>query len=47
MMMHHYTVLLSRPTFTEVQDLHRALDLEYSKATFTQNTPAYESAQSN
>ena len=45
MMMHHYTKfdwseILSRQTFTEVQNLHCDLDLEYSKATFSQDTPA-------
>ena len=34
-------------TFTEVQNLHCDLDLEYSKATFSQDTPAYEHAPSN
>ena len=52
MMMHHRTKLdrseiLSGQTFTEVQNLHCDLDLEYSKATFSQDTPAYEHALSN
>ena len=34
-------------TFTEVQNLHCDLDLEYSKVTFSQDTPAYEHALSN
>ena len=47
MMMHHHTKfdrseILSGQTFTEVQNLHCDLDLEYSKATFSQDTPAYE-----
>ena len=41
MMMHHHTKfdwseILSGQTFTEVQNLHCDLDLEYSKATFSQ-----------
>ena len=49
-MMHHHTKfdrseLLSGQTFTEVQNLH--CDLEYSKGTFSQDTPAYEYALSN
>ena len=52
MMMHHLTKfdwseILSRQTFAEVQNLHCDLDLEYSKATFSQDTPAYEHALSN
>ena len=52
MMMHHHTKFdqserLSGQTFTEVQNLHCDLDLEYSKATFSQDTPAYEHALSN
>ena len=52
MMMHHHTKfnrseILSGQTFTEVQNLHCDLDLEYSKATFSQDTPAYEQALSN
>ena len=51
-MMYHHTKfdrseILSRQTFTEVQNLHCDLDLEYSKATFSQDTPAYEHALSN
>ena len=46
MMMHHHikfdqSEILSGQTFTEVQNLHYDLDLEYSKATFSQDTPAY------
>ena len=49
MVMHHHTKfdrleILSRQTFTEVQNLHCDLDLEYNKATFSQ---AYEHALSN
>ena len=52
MMMHDHikfdrSEILSRQTFTEVQNLHCDLDLEYSKATFSQDTPAYEHALSN
>ena len=52
MMMHHHTKfdrseILSGQTFTEVQNLHCDLDLEYSKGTFSQDTPAYEYALSN
>ena len=52
MMMHHHTKfdrseILTRKTFTQVQNLHCDLDLEYSKATFSQDTPAYEHALSN
>ena len=52
MMMHHHTKfdqseILSRQTFTEVQNLHCDIDLEYSKATFSQDTPAYEHSLSN
>ena len=51
-MMHHHTKfdqseILSGQTFAEVQNLHCDLDLEYSKATFSQDTPAYEHALSN
>ena len=51
-MIHHHTKLdrseiLSGQTFTEVQNHHWDLDLEYSKATFSQDTPAYEHALSN
>ena len=51
MMMHHHTKfdlpeILSGQTFTEVQNLHCDLDLEYSKATFSQDTPAYDHALS-
>ena len=54
MVMHHHTKfdrseILSGQTFTEVQNLHcdLDLDLDYSKATFSQDTPAYEHALSN
>ena len=52
MMMHHHTKfdrseILSGQTFTEVQNFHCDHDLEYSKATFLQGTPAYEHALSN
>ena len=52
MMMYHQTkfdrsVILSGQTFTEVENLHCDLDLEYSKAAFSQDTPAYEHALSN
>ena len=52
MMTHHHTKfdrseILSGQTFTKVQNLHCDLDLEYSKATFSQDTPAYEHALSN
>ena len=52
MMMHHHTKfdqseILFGQTFTEVQNHHCALDLECSKATFSQDTPAYEHALSN
>ena len=52
MMMHHHTKfdgseILSGQTFAEVQNLHCDLDLEYSKVTFSQGTPAYEHALSN
>ena len=51
-MMHHHTKfgrseILSGQTFTEVQNLHCDLDLEYSKAIFSQDIPAYEHALSN
>ena len=39
--------IVSGQRFTEVQNLHFDLDLEYSKATFSQDTPAYEHALSN
>ena len=43
MMMYHHTKfdwseMLSRQTFTEVQNLHCDIDLEYSKSTFSQDT---------
>ena len=46
-MTHHHTKfdgseILFGQTFTEVQNLHCDLDLEYGKATFSQETPAYE-----
>ena len=49
MIMHHHakfdwSEILSRQTFTEVQNLHCELDLEYSKVTYAQ---AYEHALSN
>ena len=52
MTMHHHakfdqSEILSGQTFTEVQNLHCDLDLEHSKATFSQDTPAYEHALSN
>ena len=52
MMMHHHTKfdqseILSGQTFIEVQNLHCDLELEYSKATFSQDIPAYEHALSN
>ena len=52
MMMHHYTKfdrldILSGKTFTEIQNFYCDLDFEYSKATFSQDTPAYEYALSN
>ena len=51
MMIHHHaefdrSEILSRQTFTEVQNLHCDLDLEYSKATFSQDR-SYEHALSN
>ena len=51
-MMHHHAKfdrleILSGQTFTEVQNLYCDLDLEYSKANFSQDTPAYEHALSN
>ena len=48
MMMHHHTKskILSGQTFTEVQNLHCDHDLEYRKATFSQDTPAYDHALS-
>ena len=52
MMMHHHTnfnrsEILSGQTFNEVPNLHGDLDLEYSKVTFSQDTPDYEHALSN
>ena len=52
MMMHHHTKfdqseILSGQTFTKVQTLHCDLDLEYRKASFSQDTPAYERVLSN
>ena len=52
MMMHHcvkfdQSEILSGQTFTEIQNLHCDLKFEHSKATFTQDTPAYEHALSN
>ena len=52
MMMHHHTKfdrteILFGQTFTKVRNHHCDLDLEYSKATFSQDTPAYEHALSN
>ena len=52
MMMHHHITfirseILSGQTLTEVPNLHCDLDLEYSKSTFPQDTPAYEHALSN
>ena len=51
MTMHHHTFdwseILSRQTFTGIQNLHCDLDPDYSKATFSQDTPAYEHALSN
>ena len=52
MMMHHHTKsdrseILSGQTFTEVQNLQYDLHLEYSKATFSQDTPAYQHALTN
>ncbi len=44
MMMHHHTKFDHSDI---VQNLHCDLDLEYSKATFSQDTPAYEHALSN
>ena len=46
MMMHYHTKfdrseILSGQTFTEVQNRHCDTDLEYSKATFSQDIPAY------
>ena len=45
LIIHHHTKfdrseILSGQTFTEVQNLHCDLDLEYSKATFSQDIPA-------
>ena len=50
MVMHHHTnfnqsEILSEQTFFEVLNLH--YDLDYSKATFSQDTPDYEHALSN
>ena len=39
--------ILSGQTFTEVQNLHCDHDLEYNKATFSQDTPEHEHALSN
>ena len=52
MMMHYHikfiwSEILSRQTLTAVSNLHCDLDLEYSIATFSQDTPAYEQALSN
>ena len=52
MMMHHHTKfdrseILSGQTFAEVQNLQYDLDLEYNKAAFSQDTPAYGHALSN
>ena len=53
MVMHHHTKFdrsetLSGQTSTEVQcRTFSDLDLEYSKATFLQDTPAYEHVWSN
>ena len=49
MMMHLHTKFdrSSGQTFTEVQNPHCNLDVEYSKATFPQDIPAYEHALSN
>ena len=52
MMMHHHTMfdrseILSGQTFIEVQNIHCDRDLEYSKATFSQDTPADEHAVPN
>ena len=43
MMMHHHTNFDHSDI---VQNLHCDLDLEYSKATFSQDTPAYDHALS-
>ena len=46
MMYHHskfdWSEILSGQTFTEVQNFHYDIDLEYSKATFSRHTPTYE-----
>ena len=48
MMMHHHTKFdRSEIEVTKVQNLHSDLDLEYSKATFSKDIPAYEYALSN
>ena len=39
--------ILFGQTFTGVLNLHCDLDLEYSKTTFSQDTPAYEHVLSN
>ena len=51
-MMHHHTnfdrsEILSGQACTEVQNLQYGLDVEYSKATLLQDTPADEQALSN
>ena len=51
-MMHHHikcirSEILSRQTLTAVPNLNCDLDLEYSIATFSQDTPAYEQGVSN
>ena len=50
--MHHHTKfdrseILSGQTFIEVQNRRCDLDLEYSKATFSQDTPDHEHALSD
>ena len=50
MMMHHHvkfirSEILSGQTFTAVPNLHCDCDLEYRKATFSQDTPANEYAR--
>ena len=52
MIMRHHTKfdgseILSGQPVTEVHSLHCDLDLEYSKSTFSQDTPAFEHALSN
>ena len=39
--------MLSGQTLTAVPNFYCDLDLEYSQATFSQDTPAYEHALSN